>query len=135
MTKILRKLLFAVLLAAPVFSNGADSLYKPATAIRPDAGNAGLKLPSGFGALMFAENIGRSRHIAVNKNGDVYIKLERLKNGKGIIKLRDKNGDGKSDDTSGFGNYGGTGIAIKNSYLYASSNTDIYRYKLNANMK
>ncbi|MDB5000175.1 MAG: Glucose/arabinose dehydrogenase, beta-propeller fold, partial [Mucilaginibacter sp.] len=31
-----------------------------------------------------------------------------------------------------FGDYGGTGIAIKDGYLYASSNKDIYRYKLNA---
>jgi glucose/arabinose dehydrogenase len=133
MNRIFQKVLFAALFAAPVFSKAADSLYTPAATIRPDAGNAGLKLPAGFGALMFAENLGQARHIVVNKNGDVYIKLARLKNGKGIIKLRDKNGDGKSDDTSGFGNYGGTGMAIKNGYLYASSNTDVYRYKLNAN--
>ena len=32
-----------------------------------------------------------------------------------------------------FGDFGGTGIAIKNGYLYASSNSDVYRFKLNAN--
>nr|MBA2761252.1 PQQ-dependent sugar dehydrogenase [Segetibacter sp.] len=133
MTNILKKLLVVALVAAPFFSKATDSLNKGATFIRPDAANAGLKLPAGFGALMFAENIGQARHIVVNKNGDVYIKLARLKNGKGIIKLRDKNGDGRSDDTSGFANYVGTGMAVKNNYLYASSNTDIYRYKLNAN--
>ena len=69
----------------------------------------------------------------MNTNGDVYIKHEHLRNGKGIIRLRDKNGDGTIDDTTGFGNYGGTGIAIKNDYLYASSNTTVYRYKLNNN--
>ncbi len=133
MNKFFSKLLVAAMFAAPFSAKAADSLYKPAATIRPDAGNAGLKLPAGFGALMFAENLGQARHIVVNKNGDVYVKLARLKNGKGIIKLRDKNGDGKADDTSGFANYGGTGIAIKNGFLYASSNTDVYRYKLNAN--
>jgi hypothetical protein len=29
-------------------------------------------------------------------------------------------------------NYNGTGIAIKNGYLYASSDDDVYRYKLDA---
>jgi glucose/arabinose dehydrogenase len=97
------------------------------------AAQSDIVLPVGFEASTVAKSLGRARHLVVNTNGDVYIKLERLKNGKGIIRLRDKNGDGKIDDTTGFGNYGGTGIAIKNGYLYASSNTTIYRYKLNDN--
>lgn len=32
-----------------------------------------------------------------------------------------------------FGNYTGTGIAIKNGYLYASSDDEVFRYKFNAN--
>ena len=90
-----------------------------------------LKLPSGFSAITVAENTGRARHIAVNTNGDVFIKLGRLSNGKGILRLRDTNGDGKADDSMKFGNYEGTGIAIKNGYLYASSDEDVFRYKLN----
>lgn len=90
-----------------------------------------LKLPSGFSAITVAENTGRARHIAVNTNGDIFIKLGRLSNGKGIVRLRDTNGDGKADDSMKFGNYDGTGIAIKNGYLYASSDEDVYRYKLN----
>ena len=97
------------------------------------AAQSGLVLPVGFDAATVAKRLGRARHLVVNTNGDVYIKLERLRNGKGIIRLRDKNGDGTIDDTTGFGNYGGTGIAIKNDYLYASSNTTVYRYKLNNN--
>ena len=93
--------------------------------------NAGLILQDGFSAIAVAENLGRARHIVVNSNGDVYVKLERLKDGKGIFRLRDTNGDGKADQVTGFGNYPGTGIAIKKGYLYASSNSAIYRYKLN----
>jgi glucose/arabinose dehydrogenase len=69
----------------------------------------------------------------VNSNGDIYVKLGRLQNGKGILRLRDKNGDGLMDDITGFGNYRGTGIAIKNGYLYASSNTSVYRYPITNN--
>src|SRR5215212_3020761 len=97
----------------------------------PDA--VKINLPVGFTTEVIGKNLGRARHLVVNSNGDIYIKLERARNGKGIIRLRDKNGDGKIDDTTGFGDYGGTGIAIKNGYLYASSNTTVYRYKLNNN--
>jgi glucose/arabinose dehydrogenase len=92
-----------------------------------------LKLPTGFFATVFAETTGRARHIAVNSNGDVYIKLERVKDDKTIFRLRDTNSDGVADESMGFGNYVGTGIAIKNGYLYASSNEEVFRYKLNSN--
>ena len=92
-----------------------------------------IKLPAGFQADVIARNLGRPRHIVVNSNGDIYVKLERVLNGKGIIRLRDRNHDGKIDDTTGFANYGGTGIAIKNGYLYASSNSEVFRYKMENN--
>ncbi|MFL5742045.1 MAG: PQQ-dependent sugar dehydrogenase [Flavisolibacter sp.] len=92
-----------------------------------------IKLPAGFQADVIARSLGRPRHIVVNSNGDIYVKLERVLNGKGIIRLRDRNKDGKIDDTTGFGNYGGTGIAIKNGYLYASSNSEVFRYKMENN--
>lgn len=104
-----------------------------ASNIKPDSNNAGLKLPQGFGALIVADNTGGARHLAVTEKGDVYVKLSDAKDGKGILLLQDTNGDGKADNRTGFGDYGGTGIAIKNGYLYASSNTDVYRYKLDAN--
>jgi glucose/arabinose dehydrogenase len=97
----------------------------------PDA--VKIALPPGFNSQVVARSLGHARHLVVNSNGDIYVKLERLRKGSGIIRLRDKNGDGKIDDTTGFGNYIGTGIAIKNGYLYASSNTAVYRYKLNNN--
>jgi len=92
-----------------------------------------LQLPAGFKAVVFAENLGSARHLAVNANGDVCVKLARPKNGKGIYRLRDTNGDGKAEDISGFGNFGGTGIAIKNGWLYASNDEEVFRFKLDAN--
>ncbi len=100
------------------------------TGVVADADNAGLKLPKGFGALIVAENAGRARHIAVNEQGTIFIKLGRLSDGKGILELKDSNGDGKADKTTGVGNYIGTGIVIKNGYLYASSDEAVFRYKL-----
>ena len=92
-----------------------------------------IKLPDGFTASVYTTNAGRARHMAINANGDVFVKLERLKGGKGIVRLRDTNKDGIADDSVFFGNYAGTGIIIKNGYLYASSDEDVYRYKLSAN--
>src|SRR5580658_1592260 len=79
-------------------------------------GDVTLILPSGFNAVVFADNLGGARHLAVNANGDVYVKLSKLKNGKGILRLRDTNGDGVAEDIKGFGDFPGTGIAIGNGY-------------------
>jgi glucose/arabinose dehydrogenase len=93
--------------------------------------NANLQLPSGFTASIIAKGLDGARHLAVTKQGGIYVKLSRLKDGKGIYYLKDTNGDGVIDEQIGFGNYPGTGIFIKNDYLYTSSNDDVYRYKLN----
>lgn len=96
------------------------------------AGKAGvLSLPQGFAAVVVAEEIGQARHIAVNDNGDIYVKLAKLKEGKGIVGLRDLNSDGKADKITSFAEYAGTGMVIKNGYLYASSNSEVFRYQLN----
>ena len=92
-----------------------------------------LTLPAGFSSTVVADSVGDARHIVVNSNGDIYVKLEKLKENRGILRLRDTNNDGVADSISGFGNYGGTGIAIKNGFLYASSDDNIYRYKIEDN--
>jgi glucose/arabinose dehydrogenase len=109
-----------------------DSTKLPVKQLAPDPDNGGLKLPAGFGAIIAAPEVGRSRHIVVNSNGDIYVKMDRLRgpNGKGIMVLRE-NTAGKATIIDSFGTYTGTGIAIKNGYLYASSDREVYRYKLN----
>lgn len=101
--------------------------------IVPDADNGGLQLPAGFGAVTVAASTGSARHIAVNRNGDVYVKLNELKSGNGILVLKDSDNDGRSDSQQGFGNYAGTGIAIRDGYLYASSDEEVFRYRFNSN--
>jgi glucose/arabinose dehydrogenase len=89
-----------------------------------------ITVPAGFRTVKVVSNLGRARHLTVAANGDVFVKLEKLKEGKGIYRLHDSNGDGVADELTGFGNYVGTGIALKNGYLYASSNTEVFRYKI-----
>ncbi len=94
--------------------------------------DSSIKMPEGFSASIFADSLGSARHIAFNSNGDVFVKLGGVKNGHGILRLRDTNNDGIADNITGFGDYGGTGIGVKDGYLYATSNDDIFRYKLAA---
>jgi len=92
---------------------------------------AGLTLPQGFTGNLVATGIKSARHIAVTPQGGIYVKLNGLMNGKGIVYLKDANGDGIIDEQNDFGDYGGTGIVVKNGWLYASSNSEVFRYKLN----
>ncbi len=98
----------------------------------PQSDEVTLTLPGGFTATPVVSELGRNRHLVVNSNGDIYVKLERTTADlKGIVVLRDGNKDGKYEMATSFGDYGGTGIAIKNGYLYASSDDQVYRYKFN----
>ncbi len=90
-----------------------------------------LTLLPGFKSETVVITLGSNRHLVVNSNGDVYVKLNKLKDGKGIIVLRSKNG--KYEVVNSFAAYTGTGIAIKNGYLYSSSDNEVFRYKFNAN--
>ena len=95
--------------------------------------SGGLKIASGFNATVVLDSLGINRHIAAAPNGDVFVKLERLKNGAGIIQLRKDPKTGKLATVASFGNYIGTGILVKDGYLYASSDGAVYRYSLDAN--
>lgn len=104
----------------------------PAAVPAPDANDGGLTLPRGFRALIVADNLmaGREsdalRFIAVTPAGDLYAKTSRG----GIFALRDNNGDGRVDEKHEFGSGGGTGIAVRGDWLYHSTNSAVYRYRL-----
>src|SRR5690349_12652853 len=100
-----------------------------------DPENGGLILPDGFEAVVVVDSLkGRARHIAVNNNGDIYVKARFSKDG-GNIALRDTTGDGKADIIQQFGDYRadgtyGTAMRIYKGYLYYSSQLVVYRSKL-----
>jgi glucose/arabinose dehydrogenase/cytochrome c5 len=93
--------------------------------------NAGLKLPDGFRAIIIAEKLGKTRHLVVTPQNDIYVRLARPVNGKGTLLIHEENE--KGEVKFGFGNYGGTGIYLRDGYLYTSSNSEIFRYKVDAN--
>jgi glucose/arabinose dehydrogenase len=101
----------------------------------PDIDHGGLILPDGFGAIVVVDSIGQSRHLAVNKNGDIYVKLRIATDSLGNLALRDVNKDGKADIIKRFGDYPNDGtfateMRIHKGYLYFSSELVIYRQKL-----
>jgi glucose/arabinose dehydrogenase len=118
---MMRHLPAAALLLAASFTFAQAKL--PA----PDRDDGAITLPPGFRALVVADNLGPLRFMTVAPNGDVYVKMTTV----GIIALRDTNGDGRAEMRAAFGSGGGTGVAVRDGYLYHSTSTSVLRYRLN----
>ena len=129
--------MFAVLGAGGVVSAVHGQSPTPAGAastakLAADPDDGGITLPEGFRAVVVADALkngdttGAIRFLAVAANGDVYVKTGLG----GIIALRDTNGDGRADVKETFGEGGGSGIALRDGYLYSSTTSAIYRYKM-----
>ncbi len=124
---------FAFIVIALIVTSCNNQNAETNTSNSTDTTAKELTLPTGFSATIIADSLGSIRHLAVNKNGDIYVKRGKLKDGKGIYFLSDTNHDGKMDKSFGFGNFPGTGIRIHGNELYVSSNSAVYRYHLNEN--
>lgn len=129
-------LLLCIALAACGDKPGASPLPKA------DPDNGGLILPGGFESLVVADSTGRARHLVVNENGDIYVKLtfnDAMDGGGGTVGLRDLDADGKADSIVYFGDYkdeGGSavGVTIHDGYLYTSTVRHVLRTKLDGNL-
>ncbi len=104
-----------------------------------DQHNAGLTLPEGFCATLFADSLGAPRHLVVAPNGDVLVNAQARRgadpssgNPGGVYILRDGDRDGKAEIKKRAADAAGTGIAIANGYLYATSGVNIVRYPYRA---
>src|SRR5688500_5946081 len=106
---------------------GTNQAQAGALTCAPD--NAGIVLPAGFCAGVFADSLGRARYLTVASNGDVYVALEGTRPPpqqgappapqKGAFAaLRDTNNDGRADRIEYVGTRGNTGIALHGGYLY-----------------
>jgi glucose/arabinose dehydrogenase len=141
--------MFAVAAAAAVSPVGRAQVKAPgavgaAGRVGCQQDNGGLTLPAGFCASVFADGLGRARHLTVAPSGDVYVNTwsssyTELKNAAGgyVVALRDTNRDGKADQVERFGSVhqdgtagGGTGIAVYRDALYVEDNGTIVRYRL-----
>lgn len=123
----------AVLLA--MGGSRCTSEEKKAALPASDADNGKLSIPEGFEALVVVDSIGRARHLAVNENGDIYVKLRAVTPLGGTAALRDTTGDGKADIIKYFGTYQdpgnyGTGMRIYNGYIYYTTTGTVYRQKI-----
>ena len=135
------------MMACAIHPIGADNAAEQTAARRVkgcDEGNAGIKLPPGFCASLFADNIGHARHLTVAPNGDVYVnthssKSTMMKNAPGgyVVGLRDADRDGRAEVVERFGSPhkdgqagGGTGILVHKNFLYVEDSGKIVRYQL-----
>jgi glucose/arabinose dehydrogenase len=115
-----------------------------AGAAPPCAGeDAGLTLPAGFCATVFADALGHARHLVVAPNGVVYVNTwsgkyydDKPPAGGFLVALQDTRGTGRADVITRFGETvqsggaGGTGIGLYRGALYAEINDKIVRYAL-----
>lgn len=125
----------AILIFILLLSNMGCNKNKTFTTPKTDTDNGGLFLPDGFGAIVVADSVGPTRHLAVNNNGDIYVKLRIIEGDSGNVALRDTDADGKADIIQRFGDYPNDGsfateMRIHNGYLYYSSEQVVYRQKL-----
>lgn len=101
-----------------------------------DPDNGKLILPDQFEAIVVVDSLkGRARHIAINDNGDIYVKSRFSEPTGRNVALRDTTHDGKADIIDSFGTYEnessyGTAMRVYNGYLYFSSELSVYRQKL-----
>jgi glucose/arabinose dehydrogenase/mono/diheme cytochrome c family protein len=111
-----------------------------AVAAKCENPDPGLSLAPGFCATVFAEGLGRPRHLAVAQDGTVYANTapgpaDEAANPAGpLIALRDTDSDGRADAIRRFGalarDAGGTGIQLYKGFLYAEDAGRIIRYPL-----
>lgn len=133
----------AILLTPPGHLFAADAAKGSACA----GDDSGLRLPAGFCATIFADNIGHARHLVVSPDGTVYVNTwsglyygnDEPHAGGFLVALKDTKGAGTADlierfgETAQSGGAGGTGIGIYGGWLYAELNDKILKYPLGKN--
>ncbi len=92
----------------------------------------GIKLPTGFCAVLFADSLNAPRHAVVAPNGDLIVALRGSRNNPGgIAILRDANGDGRADQRSRFGSFSATEVRMVGSTaIYTENGGAILRYRI-----
>ncbi len=113
------EILFAAFVALAVMYAGsslapAKNQPKPAAEAKGEAcpnDESGLKLPAGFCATVFADDIGHARHMVVAPSGVLYVNTwsgryygnDTPHAGGFLVALQDKSGAGKADVIERFG--------------------------------
>lgn len=121
-----------VLLAAALLACQPEEASLTHPGCDPD--NGGLSLPAGFCAVVFADSVGRARHIDVADDGTVFLALTNARGPDrsvipgGVAVLRDLDRDGRADEITRFGENGGNEVLLDNGFLYFASDDAVMRY-------
>jgi len=116
--------LFTVVGCAGEGGGGAGGQAGPAC----DPDDGGLTLPDGFCATVVAEDVGEARHLAVAPNGDIYVAVYGTQDVEGgVVALRDTTGDAKADIRQEYAIDGGTGITLRDGWLYFAPDWGVVR--------
>lgn len=128
------RIILLTLAAAATVSLTRFSGATAAVNCAPD--NAGLKLPDGFCATLFAESLAAPRHMDVAPNGDVIVGLRGARGGQGrtsipggVVVLRDADGDGRAEQRNKFGAFTTTAVKLIGEALYAEKGDAVLRYR------
>ncbi|EJL35114.1 PQQ-dependent sugar dehydrogenase [Novosphingobium sp. AP12] len=111
---------------------------KHETAAAEQCDTAGLALPPGFCATVFADKIGHVRHILAGADGMLYANSapdpEDDAVASGLIVLQDTDGDGKAErfQRPFAGQIGGTGLAVFRNRVFLESGDRIVSYDLDS---
>jgi glucose/arabinose dehydrogenase/mono/diheme cytochrome c family protein len=137
----------ALMLATPMLARSQTAGTDAAPGRPACADDAGLRVPAGFCASIFADNLGHVRHMVVAPDGVLYVNTwsgsyyppnSPPPPGGFLIALEDTSGQGKANvihrfgATPATGGRGGTGIALYHGYLYAELNDRIVRYRMSS---
>jgi glucose/arabinose dehydrogenase len=98
-----------------------------------DTDNGAIDLPPGFCAVVFANGLGRARHLAVTPAGDLYVAVANSLDGStlgSVVALRDSDGDLRADRVERFGDAGGNGVLWQDGKLFFAQNDRVERYDL-----
>lgn len=114
-----------------------SALASQAEAQQCDPNNAGLKLPPGFCARLFADSLPTPRQLDVAPNGDVIVGLlgrgrDTTRVAGGMMVLRDSDGDGRADRRARTpGDFRATTVKIVGNTIYTENTTGILRFRWN----
>lgn len=135
------KKLFAVSLLAGSVSLMAhsspvphDGSMKGVDQAQPIDQAVGMRVLKGYTPHVFADNVGRVRHLAAHKSGWLFASVVKSRRGTathGLLALKDTNGDGKADEKRLYaeGQFG-TGLAIDGNDLYFGTDQKILKFTL-----
>ena len=134
--------LVALAAAVVLLSRATPATARPAHGafVACDAGNAGLTLPAGFCATIFADKLGAARHLTVLPNGDVFVNIRAGGGGGesplgtgtdgGLVALRDADGDGHAEVQQKVAEANGTEVQVANGFVYVTNRNHVVRFPM-----